>query len=84
MYKSALVAVCGGTLCQATGDNPVTIITRENGRLIRRKMLPAGGKIFGARTVSYADAYFSYPFGSVEILGEEEIYADTASTVAQD
>lgn len=82
MYKKALVSVCGGALCQATGDNPVTVITRENGRIIRRSLQPAGGKVFGARTVSFADAYFTYPFGTVEILGEDEIYAHTASASA--
>ena len=32
------------------------------------------GKIFGARAVSYADAYFEFADSTVEILGEEIIY----------
>ena len=50
--------------------------------MVRRQLLLPGGKSFGARVVSYADAYFEFPFAALEILGEEILYADKASVGA--
>lgn len=71
MYRKATYAVGGGNLCQATEqDGVTTVMTRENGRIVRRK-ITSGGKVFGLRAVSYGDAYFEFPCGRVEIVGEE-------------
>ena len=74
MYKKALYTLCNGTLCQATASSDgMTVVTRENGRMIRRTV-SGRGKVYGARAVSYADAYFEFPHGTMEILGETIIY----------
>lgn len=83
MYKKALISVGGGMFCQATAnDEGLTIITRENGRMIRRQMTASGTKAFGGRAVSYADAYFEFPFATVEVMGEEVMYAVKTSSGA--
>ena len=46
----------------------------EGGKTVRRQIALPSGKIFGARAVSYADAYFEFADSTVEILGEEIIY----------
>ena len=75
MYKKALYSIGSGTFCQSRGnDNGVSVITRENGRMIRRTITLPNGKIFAARAVSYADYYFELGSGTLEILGEEIIY----------
>lgn len=75
MYRKPLYTLGTGAFCQAaTVNGNVTVITRENGRIIRRQMSLPGGKIFGARAVSYADAYFEFPFATLEVLGEETVY----------
>lgn len=76
MFRKALIAIGGGRLCHATAQNDgYVVLTRENGRIIRRQ-LTAGGKVFGARQVGYGEAYFEFPFATVEILGEEITYTD--------
>lgn len=84
MYKKALYRVCEGELCHAAqnGDN-VIILSREGERIIRRQMDAAGGKIFGARAVSYADSYFEFPFATLEVIGEEIVYERKADNGAQ-
>ncbi|MCI8458725.1 MAG: hypothetical protein HFE46_03540 [Clostridia bacterium] len=83
MYKKALVSLGAGELCQASASGAgVVAVVRENGRMVRRQLLLPGGKSFGARVVSYADAYFEFPFAALEILGEEILYADKASVGA--
>ena len=70
MYKKNLYLVCAGELCQAylKGENTV-LVTRDNGRILRRLM--TGGKAYGARTVSYADAYYESESKAVEALGNQ-------------
>ena len=81
MYKKALIAVCEGTLCQATAaENGIVIHTRENGRVLRRQMALPCGKIFGARQAGYGDAVFEFPFATLEILGEEMWYANKTAS----
>ena len=81
MFKTPLYFICNGTCCQAIeSGGEVTLIAREDGRILRRKIGKASGKQYGARAVSYADAYFEFPFGTVEVLGEEMTYE--AKTVA--
>ena len=77
MFKEPLYFICNGTCCQAvqSDENELTVIAREDGRMIRRKVGLAAGKQYGARCVSYGDAYFEFPFGTVEIFGEETAYA---------
>lgn len=68
MYKKNLYFVCSGEVCQAyaNGDNAV-LITRDGDRIVRRFM--TDGKAYGARQISYADAYFEGESVSAEILG---------------
>ena len=74
MFKKALYSLCTGTLCQATETTDGTsLVTRENGRMVRRTV-NTSGKAYGARAVSYADAYFEFPFATMEIIGDEYIY----------
>ena len=81
MYKKAQYAVGSGTFCQSRGnDDGVSVITRENGRIIRRIISLPNGKIFAARAVSYADYYFEVGGGTLEILGEEIIYDGKQNT----
>ena len=80
MFKTPLYFICNGTCCQAIENGQdVTVIAREDGRMIRRKIGKAAGKQYGARCVSYGDAYFEFPFGTVEILGEEMTYEKKVS-----
>ncbi|MDE6399211.1 MAG: hypothetical protein K2L51_07810 [Clostridiales bacterium] len=75
MYKKPLISVSGGELCQATAtDAGAIIITREGGRMVKRQMLLPSGKVFGARAVSYGDAFFEFPFATLEMIGEEVVY----------
>ena len=82
MYRKALYSVSAGELFHATeeSDGIITVITREDGRIIKRMFNRTGGKVFGARAVSYADSYFTYPFGTAEVLGEEIIFAASVNT----
>lgn len=84
MFKAPLYFICNGTCCQAIENGQdITLIAREDGRILRRKIGKASGKQYGARTVSYADAYFEFPFGTVEILGEEMTY-ETKTVTTED
>ena len=84
MYKKALYSVGGGELCQASeADGVISVRIRENGRILRRYMTRPNGKIYGARAVSYADAYFEFPFATLEIMGEEKIYEHKTGYGAQ-
>lgn len=75
MYKKPLISVGGGALCQATAtDTGALVITREGGRMVKRQMSLPGGKVFGARAVSYGEAYFEFPFATLEMIGEEVVY----------
>lgn len=75
MFKEPLYFICNGECCQAIESGlDVTLIVREDGRILRRKVGTAAAKQYGTRAVSYADAYFEFPFGTVEILGEEVTY----------
>lgn len=81
MYKKALYGIGNGTFCQSRGNaDGISVITRENGRMIRRILTLPNGKIFAARAVSYADYYFELNGGSLEILGEEIIYDGKQNT----
>lgn len=84
MYKKALYSIGGGELCQAVeSGGMITVLTRENGRILRRQMTRPNGKVYGARAVSYADAYFEFPFGTMEIMGEEVAYVDKTGNGTQ-
>lgn len=75
MYKRALYSVCNGAFCHSVKtDGGVLLFTREGGKTVRRQIALPSGKVFGARAVSYADAYFEFVDSTVEILGEEIIY----------
>ena len=75
MYKKPLYKVCSGSLVQASvSGGDAVVVTRENGRILRRQMSLPVGKVYGARAVSYADAYFEFPFATLEVIGEERIY----------
>ena len=82
MFREPLYFICNGAYCQAVqnDETDLTVIAREDGRMIRRKVGLTAGKQYGARSVSYADAYFEFPFGTVEILGEETVYAKKTAT----
>ncbi len=76
MFKKALYSVSDGAFCHSSKiDGGVSVFTREDGKIVRRQITLPSGKIFGARTVSYADAYFEFANATVEILGEEVGYA---------
>lgn len=84
MFKKPLYKIGAGRLCQAIErDGVTTVLLCDNGRITERK-LTGGGKVFGARTISYGDAYFTFPCATVEIKGEEIIYADKAGSNPQD
>ena len=81
MFREPLYLICNGSCLQAVQDGEeLTVIAREDGRIIRRKVGIAAGKQYGARCVSYGDAYFEFPFGTVEILGEEMTYVPKTAT----
>ena len=82
MFREPLYFICNGACLQAvqSGEEDITVIAREDGRIIRRKVGISAGKQYGARCVSYGDAYFEFPFGTVEILGEEMAYAQKKAT----
>ena len=83
MFREPLYFICNGTCCQAVQNGEeITVIAREDGRMIRRKVGLSAGKQYGARCVSYGDAYFEFPFGTVEILGEEMTYGQKTATNA--
>lgn len=76
MYRKATVSVGGGTFCHAVkGENGYDFFARDGGRIVRRQ-LSENGKTYGTRQVSYADAYFAFDCGTLEVLGEEKIYAN--------
>ena len=79
MFRKALYAIGSGTFCQAIADGDGTLVhTRENGRIVRRLLLP-GGKAVGVRPASYADTFFAFPFATVEVFGEEVMYDKTGN-----
>lgn len=81
MYKKTLYYVCEGKLCHASAAaDGMTVITEENGRLIRRKMT-SGGKAFGARPASYGSGYFEFAECTVEIIGDDVRYKSTDDAV---
>lgn len=75
MYKKPLVSLGAGTLCQLTAtDTGALVVSREGGRTVQRQILLPGGKVFGARAVGYGEAYFAFPFATLQIVGEEKVY----------
>ena len=76
MYKKATVFVGSGKLCQATATENGTLVTVHDGNRVVRRQMQHSGKVFGARAVSYADAYYEFPTGTMEVWGEEIVYAD--------
>lgn len=76
VYKNALIAVCDGGLCRAEErDGAVVMTTKENGKIVSRRMT-RGGKVFGARVIGYADACFDFPFADIGVAGEDIVYED--------